>query len=49
VKAAKRNTEPHSKTSLRLRRRSIPTIVPFRMEEKAARKAGAMDSRAISG
>lgn len=47
VKLAKLNTEEHSKTSLRLRIRSIPTMVMFRNGEEVARQSGAMDSRAI--
>ena len=47
VKLAKLNTEDHSKTSLRLRIRSIPTLVMFRNGEEVARQSGAMDSRAI--
>jgi thioredoxin 2 len=48
VRLAKLNTEENSKTSLRLRIRSIPTMILFRNGEEVARKAGAMDSRAIS-
>jgi thioredoxin 2 len=48
VRFAKLNTEEHSKTSLRLRIRSIPTMVLFRDGEEVARQVGAMDSRAIS-
>ncbi len=49
VRLAKLNTEEHSKTSLRLRIRSIPTMVLFRNGEEVARQSGAMDSRAIAG
>ena len=48
VRFAKLNTEENSKTSLRLRVRSIPTMVLFRNGEEVARQSGAMDSRAIS-
>jgi thioredoxin 2 len=48
VRLAKLNTDENSKTSLRLRIRSIPTMILFRNGEEVARQAGAMDSRAIS-
>ena len=48
VRLAKLNTEEHSKTSLRLRIRSIPTMILFRNGEEVARQSGAMDARAIS-
>jgi thioredoxin 2 len=48
VRFAKLNTDEHPKTSLRLRIRSIPTVVLFRNGEEAARRSGAMDSRAIA-
>ncbi|HEX7952430.1 MAG TPA: thioredoxin TrxC [Burkholderiales bacterium] len=49
VRLAKLNTEEHPKTSLRLRVRSIPTMILFRNGEEVARQVGAMDARAISG
>ena len=48
VRLAKLNTDEHPKTSLRLRIRSIPTMILFRNGEEVARQAGAMDARAIS-
>jgi thioredoxin 2 len=48
VRLAKLNTEENSKTSLRLRIRSIPTVILFNNGEEVARKAGAMDARAIA-
>lgn len=48
VRLAKLDTEENSKTSLRLRIRSIPTMILFRNGEEVARRSGAMDSRAIS-
>ncbi|HEX4986569.1 MAG TPA: thioredoxin TrxC [Burkholderiales bacterium] len=48
VRLAKLNTEEHSKTSLRLRIRSIPTMVMFRDGQEVARTSGAMDARAIA-
>ncbi len=48
VRLAKLNTEENAKTSLRLRIRSIPTMVMFRNGEEVARKVGTMDARAIS-
>ena len=48
VRLAKLNTEENPKTSLRLRIRSIPTMILFRNGAEVARKSGAMDARAIS-
>jgi thioredoxin 2 len=48
VRLAKLNTDEHPKTSLRLRIRSIPTMILFRDGAEVARRSGAMDSRAIA-
>ncbi|HVY06979.1 MAG TPA: thioredoxin TrxC [Burkholderiales bacterium] len=48
VRLAKLDTEAHSKTSLRLRIRSIPTMIMFKDGEEVARTSGSRDARAIA-